>query len=44
MITMHNSNYTGVKDLYKYDSGNDYPCWDVLHDCSTDNTTGTKVS
>ena len=24
----------GVKDLYKYDAGNGYPCWDVLFECS----------
>mmetsp|Transcript_102569 Transcript_102569/g.230306 ORF Transcript_102569/g.230306 Transcript_102569/m.230306 type:complete len:127 (-) Transcript_102569:70-450(-) len=36
-------NYTGVKDLYKYDAGNGYPCWDVLHECSVGNKTkGTK--
>ena len=43
MITMHNTNYTGVKDLYKFDAGMGYPCWDVLHECSADNNTaGTK--
>jgi hypothetical protein len=32
-----------MQDLYKYDVGNDYPCWDVLHECSADNSTaGTK--
>jgi hypothetical protein len=27
MVSMHTRNYTGVYDLYKYDVGNDYPCW-----------------
>jgi len=30
------NNYTGVRDLYKYDAGNNYPCWDVLTQCSAD--------
>lgn len=43
MISMMNTNYTGVKDLYKYDAGQGYPCWDVLHECSADNQTmGSK--
>merc|ERR1719320_321684 len=32
-------NYTGVKDLFKYDAGNGYPCFDVLHECSVGNVT-----
>jgi len=43
MVTMYNRNYTGVFDLYKYDSGSGYPCWDVLYECSVGNKTkGTK--
>jgi hypothetical protein len=42
MITMNN-NYTGVKDMYKWDEGNGWPCWDVEYECSTGNKTkGTK--
>eukprot|EP00935_MAST-01C_sp_MAST-1C-sp1_P001468 g1468.t1 len=44
MVSMYNdghgnNNYTGVKDMYKYDSGNGYPCWDVLYECSVGNQT-----
>eukprot|EP00416_Gambierdiscus_australes_P031458 CAMPEP_0171087072 /NCGR_PEP_ID=MMETSP0766_2-20121228/19932_1 /TAXON_ID=439317 /ORGANISM="Gambierdiscus australes, Strain CAWD 149" /LENGTH=683 /DNA_ID=CAMNT_0011544757 /DNA_START=24 /DNA_END=2075 /DNA_ORIENTATION=- len=43
MLSMMTRNYTGVKDLYKYDAGNGYPCWDVLYECSVGNVTkGTK--
>jgi len=43
MLSMMTRNYTGVKDLYKYDAGNGYPCWDILHECSVGNRTkGTK--
>lgn len=43
MLSMMTQNYTGVKDLFKYDGGNGYPCWDVLYECSVDNRTkGTK--
>jgi len=43
MISMYNRNYTGVFDLYKYDKGSGYPCWDVLYECSVGNKTkGTK--
>jgi len=48
IVTMYDdgqghNNYTGVKDMYKYDVGNGYPCWDVLYQCSVGNTTkGTK--
>jgi len=43
MLSMFSKNYSGVKDLYKYDAGNGYPCFDVLHECSADNQTqGTK--
>lgn len=32
-----------TKDLYKYDAGNGYPCFDVLYECSVGNATkGTK--
>ena len=41
IVTLFNNNYTGVRDLYKYDAGNAYPCWDVLHQCSADGTAGT---
>lgn len=36
IVTMYNKNYSGIRDLYKYDAGNNYPCWDVLQQCSTD--------
>lgn len=39
MVSMHNKNYTGVFDLYKYDAGGGYPCWDILYQCSVGNTT-----
>jgi len=43
MLSMMTRNFTGVKDLYKYDAGNGYPCWDVLNECSVGNKTkGTK--
>lgn len=35
------NNYTGVRDLFKPDSGDHYPCWDVLAQCSLDGTAGT---
>ena len=44
MITMmQGGNYTNyVRDMYKWDDGNGYPCWDVLYECSAGNgTTGT---
>jgi len=41
IVSMWNHNYTGVRDLYKYDAGNHYPCWDVLHQCSLDGQAGT---
>jgi hypothetical protein len=34
----HN-NYTGVKDMWKYDMLNGYPCWDWLYECSVGNAT-----
>jgi hypothetical protein len=34
IVSFFSGNYTGVRDLYKYDRGNNYPCWDVLHQCS----------
>merc|ERR1711957_848454 len=30
-VTMFNENHTGIRDLYKFDAGNNYPCWDSLH-------------
>jgi len=43
MLSMFSANYSGVKDLYKYDAGNGYPCFDVLYECSVGNATkGTK--
>jgi len=36
IVTMYNKNMSGVRDLYKYDAGNNYPCWDVLKQCSAD--------
>jgi len=35
-VTMFNENHTGIRDLYKFDAGNNYPCWDVLAQCSVD--------
>jgi hypothetical protein len=40
-ISFFSGNYTGVRDLYKYDAGNHYPCWDVLKQCSLDGHAGT---
>lgn len=43
MISMMTRNYTGVKDLYRWDKGQGYPCWDVIYECSEGNLTkGTK--
>lgn len=43
MISMVTRNYTGVKDLYRWQKGQGYPCWDVLYECSEGNATkGTK--
>jgi hypothetical protein len=39
IVSFFSGNYTGVRDLYKYDRGNNYPCWDVLHQCSADGQT-----
>lgn len=41
MITMPaGGNYTDyVRDMYKWDDGNGYPCWDVLYECSAANGT-----
>jgi len=44
MISMHNRNYTGIFDLYKYDAGPGYPCWDVLYECSVGNKTKGKLN
>jgi len=44
MVTMMAAgNYTKyVRDMYKWDSGNGYPCWDILYECSSGNgTAGT---
>merc|ERR1712146_55176 len=38
---MFNKNYTGVRDMYKFDKGNNYPCWDVLAECSLTGRKGT---
>jgi len=32
-------NFTGIKDLYKWDPGNGYPCWDIEYECSANNAT-----
>jgi len=40
-VTLFNKNYTGIRDMYKFDGGNNYPCWDVLHQCSGNGTAGT---
>lgn len=36
IVSMYNRNYSGARDLYKYDAGNNYPCWDALTQCSAD--------
>jgi len=41
IVTMFNGNYSGVRDLYKYDAGNHYPRWDVLEQCSPDGRKGS---
>jgi len=41
LISFFGGNYTGVRDLYKFDAGNHYPCWDVLTQCSLDGHAGT---
>lgn len=43
MLTLLTKNYTGTFDMYKWDPGNGYPCFDVEYECSSDNATvGTK--
>jgi len=42
-VTMFNKNYSGIRDLYKFDAGNNYPCWDVLKQCSADGQTEGKM-
>lgn len=42
IVTMFNKNYSGVRDLYKFDQGNNYPCFDVLGQCSHNGTVGTQ--
>ena len=41
MVTMvKGGNYTDyVRDMYKWDAGNGWPCWDVLWECSPGNGT-----
>jgi len=39
IFTMYNHNYTGVYDMYRYNKGKAYPCWDVLYECSKGNRT-----
>lgn len=41
MVSMFAHNYTGVRDMYKFDAGNHYPCWDVLGQCSLDGHVGS---
>jgi len=36
MVSFFTGNYSGVRDFYKFDSGNNYPCFDVLGQCSGD--------
>ena len=33
-IVFPSGNFTGVRDLYKWDAGNGYPCWDIEYECS----------
>jgi len=40
IVSMNTRNYSGVKDMYKWDAGNGWPCWDVEFECSPKN--GTK--
>jgi hypothetical protein len=45
MLALSGRNYTAiaVRDAYKWDAGNGYPCWDVHYECSAHNATkGTK--
>jgi len=42
IVSFFGGNYSGVRDLYKYDAGNHYPCWDVLKQCSLDGQAGTQ--
>ncbi|KAJ8600619.1 hypothetical protein CTAYLR_008977, partial [Chrysophaeum taylorii] len=39
MISLVSRNFTGVKDLWKWDDGNGYPCFDVEYECSANNAT-----
>jgi hypothetical protein len=41
LVSFFEGNYSGVRDLYKFDAGNHYPCWDVLTQCSLDGHAGT---
>lgn len=41
MVVLHSQNYTGVFDMFRSAPGNGYPCFDLLSECSTDNTFGT---
>jgi len=41
IVSIFAGNYTGIRDLYKYDAGNHYPCWDVLTQCSLHGQAGT---
>lgn len=36
IVSLFDFNYSGVRDLHKFDPGNNYPCWDVLTQCSAD--------
>jgi len=43
ILSIYSRNYTGVKDMYKWDAGNGWPCFDVEFECSSKNgTKGTK--
>jgi len=41
MLVIQTRNFTGIKDLYKWDTGNGYPCWDIEYECSAGNGTAT---
>eukprot|EP01065_Artemidia_motanka_P000239 TRINITY_DN100_c0_g1_i3.p1 TRINITY_DN100_c0_g1~~TRINITY_DN100_c0_g1_i3.p1 ORF type:complete len:682 (+),score=261.19 TRINITY_DN100_c0_g1_i3:76-2121(+) len=38
-MTLPTGNYTGVKDMYRWQPGNGYPCFDVEYECSSGNKT-----
>lgn len=39
MMTWPTGNYSGIKDMYRWQEGNGYPCFDVEYECSDGNHT-----